>query len=123
MCELKLDRIRDRLFQIRESVELIEERVGEIAEPADFLTTPKGVFVFDACVLRLQVIGENVKRILDESENPLEKYCEIPWRAIVSLRNIISHEYANVDEEIVFQVIKDDLPKLKAVVGELLRTN
>lgn len=36
MCELKLDRIRDRLFQIRESVELIEERVGEIAEPADF---------------------------------------------------------------------------------------
>ena len=79
--------------------------------------------MFDACVLRLQVIGENVKRILDESENPLEKYCEIPWRAIVSLRNIISHEYANVDEEIVFQVIKDDLPKLKAVVGELLRTN
>ena len=57
MCELKLDRIRDRLFQILESVELIEERVGEIAEPADFLTTPKGVFVFDACVLRLQVIG------------------------------------------------------------------
>ena len=62
--------------------------------------------MFDACVLRLQVIGENVKKILDESENPLEKYHEIPWRAIVSLRNIISHEYANVDEEIVFQVIK-----------------
>ena len=36
----------------------------------------------------------------------MEKYHEIPWRAIVSLRNIISHEYANVDEEIVFQVIK-----------------
>ncbi len=36
MCELKFDRIRDKLFQIRESVELIVERVGEIAEPADF---------------------------------------------------------------------------------------
>lgn len=35
MCELKFDRIRDKLFQIRESVELIVERVGEIAEPAD----------------------------------------------------------------------------------------
>lgn len=79
--------------------------------------------MFDACVLRLQVIGENVKKILDESENPLEKYHEILWRAIVSLRNIISHEYANVDEEIVFQVIKEDLPKLKAVVDALLCIN
>ncbi len=53
----------------------------------------------------------------------MEKYHEIPWRAIVSLRNIISHEYANVDEEIVFQVIKEDLPKLKAVVDALLCIN
>jgi len=36
------------------------------------------------------------------------------------MRNIISHEYSNIDETIVVSVINDDLPKLKAVVNELL---
>ena len=36
------------------------------------------------------------------------------------MRNIISHEYGNVDETIVVSVINEDLPKLKAVIKELL---
>jgi uncharacterized protein with HEPN domain len=36
------------------------------------------------------------------------------------MRNIISHEYGNVDETIVVSVINEDLPKLKAVIIELL---
>lgn len=34
--------------------------------------------------------------------------------------DIISHEYANIDEEIVVSVIQKDLPKLKIVIEELL---
>jgi len=37
------------------------------------------------------------------------------------MRNIISHEYANIDEEIVISVINDELPKLKKVIEELLK--
>lgn len=37
-----------------------------------------------------------------------------------SIGNIISHEYANIDEEIVVSVIHKDLPKLKIVIEELL---
>lgn len=36
------------------------------------------------------------------------------------MRNFISHEYANVDEEIVFEVIKEDLPRMQEVVKEIL---
>lgn len=36
------------------------------------------------------------------------------------MRNIISHEYGNIDETIVVSVINDDLPKLKKVIEELL---
>ena len=36
------------------------------------------------------------------------------------MRNIISHEYGNIDETIVVSVINDDMPKLKAVIKELL---
>lgn len=36
------------------------------------------------------------------------------------MRNFISHEYANVDTEIVFEVIKEDLPRMQEVVKEIL---
>jgi uncharacterized protein with HEPN domain len=36
------------------------------------------------------------------------------------MRNIIAHEYGNIDEAIVVSVINDDLPKLKAVIKDLL---
>ncbi|MCM0722258.1 DUF86 domain-containing protein [Parabacteroides sp. AM58-2XD] len=53
--------------------------------------------------MRLQIIGENIKKI-DECTNGelLLKSSEIPWRKVIALRNFISHEYANVDEEIIF---------------------
>ena len=36
------------------------------------------------------------------------------------MRNFISHEYANIDEEIVYDVIKEDLPKMQKAVKEIL---
>ena len=38
------------------------------------------------------------------------------------MRNIISHEYSHIDEEIVFSTIKDDLPALKTVIEQMLHT-
>lgn len=45
---------------------------------------------------------------------------DIPWHAIYGMRNIISHEYGNVDEAVIVSTINDDLPKLKKVIEELL---
>ena len=39
---------------------------------------------------------------------------------ILRPRNIISHEYSNVDEVVIVSTINDDLPKLKTVIEELL---
>lgn len=44
----------------------------------------------------------------------------LPWHAIYGLRNIISHEYANIDEAIIVSAINEDLPKLKKVIEKLL---
>lgn len=48
------------------------------------------------------------------------RYLEIPWRKIVALRNIISHEYANIDEEIIFAIVKQSLPPLKLAVLKII---
>jgi uncharacterized protein with HEPN domain len=112
--------IKDRLEDILESIGLIEEWSQGMTELHDFMISPGRVMAFNACVMRLQVIGEHVGKLLKEQSKPLESYTEIPWQAIYGMRNIISHEYGNVDETIVVSVINDDLPKLKAVIKDLL---
>ena len=114
-------RIKDRLEEILESIELIQEWSKGMTELHDFMISPGCVMAFNACVMRLQVIGEHVGRLMKEDSKPLDKYTEIPWHAIYGLRNIISHEYANIDETVIISAIKEDLPKLKDVVEELLR--
>lgn len=41
--------------------------------------------------------------------------------SLYGMRNLISHEYANVDEVIVFDTIKNGLPELRAAVEALLK--
>ncbi|MBO6217571.1 MAG: DUF86 domain-containing protein [Prevotella sp.] len=113
--------IKDRLEEIFESIHLIQEWSNGMTELYDFMTSPGRVMAFNACVMRLQVIGEHVGKLLREESKPLDKYTDIPWHAIYGMRNIISHEYANIDEAIVVSAIKEDLPKLKIVTEELLR--
>ena len=113
--------IQDRLQQIAEAIALITARCLHIKSPDDFLTSAGGMMVFDACVMRLQTIGEQVGKLLKEPDCPLLSYPQIPWRAICDLRNIISHEYANIDEILIFNTIKEDLPLLDEVIDELLK--
>lgn len=112
---------RDRLEAILESIELIQEWSKGMTELHDFMVSPGRVMAFNACVMRLQVIGEHVGKLLKDNSKPLDKYSDIPWHAIYGMRNIISHEYANIDEEIVVSAINDDLPKLKTAIEDLLK--
>lgn len=113
--------IHDRLLQIAEAITIITGRCDRIATPDDFLASATGMMIFDSCVMRLQTIGEQVSKLLKEPECPLLSYPQIPWRAICDLRNVISHEYANIDEILIFNTIKEDLPILQNVIEEMLK--
>ncbi len=113
--------IRDRLEVILESINLIQEWSEGRTCVNDFMSSSTGVMAFNACVMRFQVIGEHVGKLLKNEEKPLDAYPSIPWNAIYSMRNIISHEYANIDEDIIVSVINDDLQPLKDAIEELLR--
>lgn len=113
--------LRDRLEDILESINLIQEWTVNRKTVDDFMTSSTGVMAFNACVMRFQVIGEHVGKLLKLEQNLLNAYPQIPWHAIYGLRNIISHEYANIDEEIIVSVINNDLPTLKAAVEDMLK--
>ena len=101
------EEIQDKFLQISESISIIEERCKNIQQVDDFLLSPWGMTILDACIMRIQVIGETIKAIDDKTQkNFLKDYPQIPWTKVIGLRNIISHEYANIDYEIIWVVIQ-----------------
>ncbi len=69
-----------------------------------------------AVVKLLEIVGEAVKKIPDEQRR---LYPEIPWRSISGMRNILIHEYWQIDIEVLWSTIPD-LPLLKVAVIDML---
>lgn len=73
----------------------------------------------DAVIRRLEVVGEAARRISEETRSA---YPKLPWSDMVGMRNIIVHEYDDVDLAIVWETVKNDLPTLIDLLKEILRT-
>ena len=102
------------LKYIAEGIERIEEYTVKGKET--FFTS---LIVQDATIRRLQTIAETTQRLSDDLK---AKANEIDWRGISGLRNILVHEYlGGIDLDIIWDVIKRDLPELKKKVKVLLR--
>ena len=72
----------------------------------------------DAVVRNLEVIGEAVKNIPDDIRL---KYPDVEWHKIISLRNILIHEYPGIDLETIWDIIENKLSPLEKQVKEILR--
>lgn len=67
-------------------------------------------------------LKETIKAIDDKTQKTLLiNYTQIPWTKVIGLRNIISHEYANIDYEIIWVVIRKHLPPLKKTVANIIQ--
>lgn len=72
------------------------------------------------CML-LIAIGEGVKGVDKLTEKKLlSHYPEMDWKGVMGMRDIIAHHYFDLDAEIVYDVIKNDLPKLKDVLQQII---
>lgn len=111
------------LLFLEERIVLTIERCHSIASVNDFLSTPDKMDIFDATCMRLQTIGEVIKNIDNLTNHELlVNYYGTPWKSIIGLRNIISHEYLSVDPEEIFRIVKIHLPKLLPVI-RLIKTD
>lgn len=73
-----------------------------------------------ASYMMIEAIGEGINQI-DKVTNGqfLPLYPDIPWVDIIGIRNHIAHGYFDIDGEIVFSVIKDDLVPLSKAIAFL----
>jgi len=63
-----------------------------------------------SCAFAVEQIGERVKRL---SYDLTSRYSEVEWRDIAGFRNVLSHDYPNVNLSVFWSTITNDVPKLK----------
>ena len=106
-------RIYDLLDMIQDSIRTIQTRTSHITCGNDFLLTPDNSFILDGVCMKLIFIGESIKTIDKLSEGCLfVSYPQIPWKAIMKLRDLIAHHYFRIDSDSIYSTIVDDLPLL-----------
>ena len=72
--------------------------------------------VQDAVVRNFEVIGEAASRLSATVRNRPS----VPWSKVIAFRNRLIHGYWSVDLFLVWDVVANDLPALKAEVSRLL---
>lgn len=90
--------------------------VSKIIKDLDFMIkNTKGIekkelasneVLLDSMLFRLIQISENIKKLSLECRNNNK---QIPWNEISGFRNRIVHDYGNVDVQIIYDVVKNDI--------------
>jgi uncharacterized protein with HEPN domain len=107
-----------RNWQLR--VQDIIQRIDSVTESVsnlDFEDVQNNEILAKSILFDLLVIGEASANI-DEAIRL--KYPEIPWRAIISMRNRVVHQYFRISLEILWDTVKNDLPILQRQLQSLL---
>lgn len=66
---------------------------------------------------RIEIIGEAARRVSDEFK---ELHPEIPWRGIIAQRNVLAHEYGEINHTIIWNVITESVPELIELLDSLI---
>ena len=65
----------------------------------------------------LEILGEAARRV---SAGFRQAHSEIPWKDIVGLRNVISHQYDRVDYAAIFRIVREQVPALVETLESLM---
>lgn len=112
----------DSLSNIKSALEMIAERSAVAATPDDFLLSPDGMLRLDAICMNLIALGEAVKGLDKITQGELlAGYPEIYWSGVMKMRDKIAHHYFEMDAEVVFKTLKEDIPMMLPIVDRMIK--
>ena len=75
-----------------------------------FKSFKNNVFYQEVCAFHAIQIGELANAL---SDNFTAKHPEIPWAAIIGLRNNVAHEYGSIEMDSLWETVTEDFPTLR----------
>ncbi len=109
------------LSQILIATHRIARRFETVKSPEDFLRSDEGLDKLDAICMMLIAIGESLKKIDKITGNTLlNKYPQIDWKSAKGIRDIISHNYFDLNAEAVYETCKKDIPVLIDTIKKII---
>ena len=85
---------------------------------SEFLATGRDKEITRLAVERkLEILGEAARRV---SSRFREEHSEIPWRQIVGLRNMVSHEYDKVNYTLIYRIAREQIAELMILLEPLI---
>jgi len=102
-------RMRHMLDATREAMSFAKSKTRRSLDGDRMLTL--------AIIKSIEIIGEAASKVTKEF---MEKYPEIPWMKIITMRNRLTHGYFDIDLDRVWDTIIDDLPILKDLLEKII---
>lgn len=113
--------VMDSLANMLATINKIEERTQNINSGNDFASSPGGMLKLDAVCMNLIAIGEATKGIDKITHGQLlAQYQSVFWSGIMKMRDKIAHHYFEVDADVVYNTIKEDVPVLKSTIIQIV---
>ena len=85
------------------------QRISVYTEGMVYQTFLTDLKTQDAVIRNLEIIGEAAKNM---SEGLRARYTAIPWKGMSGVRNRLIHHYFGVNLDIVWQIVRNELPKV-----------
>jgi len=103
------------IFDILNAICSIEKFTKKISKK-NFL---ENEMMMSACAQKISVIGEASTKL---SPSLKKQFSEVPWKAIVGMRNRLVHEYFGIDSIGLWLTIKHDIPTLKKLIIQVQKS-
>jgi uncharacterized protein with HEPN domain len=109
------------LVQIQAALRTIAERFRPVKTVSDFTGSPVGMEKLDSICMLLIVIGEALKKLDKITDTSLlAKYPQINWKQVKGLRDVISHQYFDVNAEAIFDVCETKIGPLGDAIAKII---
>ena len=93
------------------------ERICRYTKGKNFEDFIADDMMYYAVVKNIEILGEASNMLTEEFR---QEHPETPWKQVNGMRNYIVHEYFQVDNNVVWDVITNDLPVLEQQIKEYL---
>jgi len=110
---------RDEIIYLQDIAESCEKILRFTAglSKSDLIGDEK---TYDAVVRNLEIVGEAAKHICEELRRQLP---DIEWRKAAGLRDMLAHAYFGIDDDILWDVVQNKVPRLANATRAFLNKN